>query len=188
MCARVKITYLLFALAFFAPKIFSQETRTIPDGLRRPERGEAARYPQDLVIGELGQGQAPEGAYRFARDLLQALITGNEEAPALADTDAIITESVLDEIKGVEPRIYRLGGGKTELDGSVSFLVRFVGSQESMTGELYLRQNEISDEVSGNSVTRSRWILDDLLLEERKALTELRDGYRYDFSPYERFF
>jgi hypothetical protein len=46
-----------------------------------------------------------------------------------------------------------------------------------MAGELFVRQEE-----GGN------WILDDLVLEEKKALSEIRDSYRFDFSPYERFY
>ena len=155
--------------------IFSQEgvVSTIPDVLRRPERGEAPRYPRDMVIGELGQGQAPREAYHFAQNLLGALIRGNEAAPDLA----ALTEELLEEISGLEPRTYRLGGGRIEADGTVSFLVRFVGRMESITGELFVRETESES-----------WLLDDLILEERRALTEIRDSYRFDFSPYERFF
>jgi hypothetical protein len=32
------------------------------------------------------------------------------------------------------------------------------------------------------------WVLDDLFLEEERAISEIRDGYRYNFSPYERFY
>jgi len=206
------LLYVVFlSLGVFPQRIFSQEedaeekksgSQTIPNALRRPDRGEAPRYPQDLVIGELGQGKAPDGAYRFARDFLDALAKGNRDAPAVEDSLLVLggeyMDEILDNISSLEPRTYRLGGGRTEADGSVSFLVRFLGTQESITGELFIRRQENEkDPDSGelqseeNPGTKSRellWYLDDLILEERRALTEIRDSYRYDFSPYERFF
>ena len=197
-------------LGFLSPEAYSQEentrNQTIPTALRRPERGESPRYPQDLVIGVLGQGDAPTGAYNFAQNLLSALITGSSNNPALEDTGAILTESLHEEIYSIEPRIYRLGGGRDEPDGCVSFMVRFLGPEESITGELFVRQAEIPEAsdvsedpedpddsdisvVSEDSSGGERpWVLDDLILEEKRALSEIRDSYRYDFSPYERFY
>jgi hypothetical protein len=178
----------LFFLIFLSTGVFPQEEgQSIPEALRRPDRGETPRYPQDLVIGELGRGQAPEGAYVFARNLLSALTTGNNEAQVLTDTGSVITESMLEELRSLQPRTFRLGGGRFEPDGSVSFLLRFLGPQESISGELYLRQTQ--EEAPGGTVEiQARWLLDDLLLEERRSLTEIRGSYRFDFSPYERFF
>ena len=160
------------------------EAKTIPDALRRPDRGETPRFPQDLVIGELGQGQAPDGAYHFARTLLEALTRGDKTATVVVDSSSALTEAfmdyLLDEIRSLKPRTYRLGGGRLEADGDVSFLVRFLGTEESITGELFVRQ--------GEPPAGDRWFLDDLTLEEKRALTEIKDSYRYDFSPYERFF
>jgi hypothetical protein len=160
--------------------IAAQDTYTsivpVPEAVRRPERGEAPRYPEDLVIGELGQGRAPLGAYQFAQELLSALTRGRNDAPVLQRSSSLITESVLEEIRSLSIRSYRIGGGRTERDGSVSFLVRFIGRAESITGELFVR------------FETQMWTLDDLLLEEKVPLSSLRDDYRYDFSPYERFF
>ena len=200
----VKIACFLLGMVFLFPIVFppgvsSQEAdsagegqrteapfeaRTIPEALRRPERGEAPRYPQDLVIGELGQGDAPEGAYLFALGLLKALMTGSKDDQILAKSPSILTESLLEEINSLEPRSYRLGGGRIEADGNVSFLVRFLGSGESISGELFLREAEKTD---GESET-PQWLLDDLILEEKRALVDIKDGYRYDFTPYERFY
>ena len=200
---------ILLGLWFLSPGGFSQEvqTRTIPNTLLRPERGEAPRYPKDLVIGELGQGNAPAEAYQFARELLSALITGTGNAPALEGTTSLITDDLVETIKSIEPRSYRLGGGRTEADGTVSFLIRFLGHEESITGELFLRQQyaqqyaeehtEAISELEETDVEADKeekvnnelkWFLDDLILEEKRALSEIRDSYRYDFSPYERFF
>ena len=175
----VMAAFLLLGLSFFSQMIIAQETFTsvvpIPEELRRPERGEAPRYPDDLVIGELGQGRAPIGAYQFAQELISALARGRNDAPVLQRSSSIV-ESVFEEINGINTRSYRIGGGRNEPDGSVSFLVRFIGRSESITGELFVR------------LETTTWLLDDLILEEKIPLSEIRDDYRYDFSPYERFF
>ena len=152
--------------------------QTIPDTLRRPEQGEAPRYPQDIVIGELGRGNASEGAYRFAVNILQALRAGNRNAPVLANSPSALIESLFEQIGSLRPRSYRLGSGRIETDGNISFMVRFLGPEASITGELFIRQAEES----------GIWLLDDLILEERRPLSEIRDSYHYDFSPYERFY
>jgi len=242
----VKTVCFLLGLVFLAPGIFPQdakpgangeqagaaENRTAPDLLRRPERGESPRYPQDIVIGELGQGKAPDGAYRYAKELIEALAAGSNKSPVVTAYPSILTESLLKNINGIGPRSYRLGGGRTEADGNVSFLVRFLGSEESITGELFIHQEgapaaaPVSGEaapasgeaapasgeaapVSGEAAPASgeaapvsgeaapaagkvspdsKWVLDDLVLEEKKALSEINDSYRYDFSPYERLY
>ena len=152
---------------------------TIPDALRRPQTGESPRYPQDVVIGELGRGQAPEEAYRFARGLLAALAAGNSGSPALADAPPALIESHIRDIGSLDgPRNARIGGGRVEADWNVSFLVRIVGREESVTGELFVRRTE----------NTGQWFFDDIVLEERRSLTEIRDSHRFIFSPYERFF
>jgi hypothetical protein len=132
----------------------------------------------DLVIGELGQGEAPEEAYIFARNILTAITSGRRDAPIFANAGFSFTDSIFDNIRSIRPRDSRLGGGKNEPDGCVSFLIRIIGQHESITGELFIRQAE----------TSGRWLLDDLILEGKRALSEIRDSYRYDFSPYERFY
>ena len=156
----------------------------VPDALRMPERGEAPRYPRDLVIGDLGQGEVSEGAYLYARNILTALAAGNRNAQILTNSGFSFTDSMFDNIRSIRPRDSRLGGGRNELDGCVSFLIRIIGPQESITGELFLRQADAMDE----GVTAGRWLLDDLILEGKRALADIRDSYRYDFSPYERFY
>jgi hypothetical protein len=169
---------------------FSQESagqtssHAVPNLLRRPERGEAPRYPTDLVIGELGRGDASEGAYSFARSILSALTDGRRNAPVFADSASYIAESLFEEIQSLRPRTFRLGGGRNEPDGCVSFLIRFISREESITGELFVRWMDASESGSGTG----RWILDDLVLEGRRSLVEIREIYRFNFSPYERFF
>jgi hypothetical protein len=149
-----------------------QDRGTLPGALMRPQRGEAPRYPRDAVIGELGRGTAAGEAYFFARSFMTELIGGNGEVLSSLASPAEIL-SGLEELK---PEKYRLGGGREEADGSVSFLFRFIGRERMLTGELHLRFEE------------DRWELDDLILDEIRDITEGTDGYRFDFPPYERFF
>ena len=196
---------ILLGLCFVSPGAFCQEiqTSTIPGALLRPERGEAPRYPDDLVIGELGQGEASNEAYRFARELLAALTAGAEDAPALAGIASSIARDLLETVKSIEPRGCRLGSGRNEADGSVSFLLRFIGPGESITGELFIRQGKKETkeeteemdtdmgEAKADAKTErkaEKWVLDDLILEKKRELSEIKDSYRYNFSPYERFF
>lgn len=164
------------------------DTQAVPDALRIPERGEAPRYPKDMVIGELGRAEAPEEAYLLARRILQALTAGRRDAPVFADGGSIFTGSVYEEVRSISPRSYRIGGGRTEADGSVSFVVRFIGSQESITGELFLRRAETAEADGAGSPEAGRWLPDDISLETKRPLIEIRESYRYNFSPYERFY
>jgi len=177
----IKTAGFLLALCLIAQNLLSQNVfnnQTEPDSLRRPERGEAPRYPKDLVIGELGQGEISEGAYLFARSILTAIAAGRKDAQVLTNSGFSFAESIFDNIRSIRPRDSRLGGGRYEPDGCVSFLIRIIGPQESITGELFIRQAE----------TSGGWLLDDLILEGKRTLSDIRDTYRYDFSPYERFY
>jgi hypothetical protein len=156
------------------------EAGTVPETLRIPQRGEAPRYPQDVVIGELGRGRAPEESYRYARLCLEALLSaslsGNREALSLPGADKALADRLFEELEPIAPLQFRLGGGREEDDGAVSFLVRFLGREKGKAGELFLLPKD------------ETWLLDDLLLEEEQDLAEEREAYRFDFSPYERFY
>jgi hypothetical protein len=112
---------------------------SIPEALLRPQRGEAPRYPVDTVIGPLGRGAVSEDAYLFARKVSAALIAGNRSDPSLSGMNSVLREAVVSELGGISPQAWRLGGGREEPDGAVSFLVRFLGRDQGITGELYIR-------------------------------------------------
>ena len=171
---------LLTVYIIFPIYIFSQNQTegsiTIPEALLRPVRGEAPRYPRDTVIGELGQGAAPERAWRYARNIGAFLVARNQNSSAIAGDDNYALREYFPAFESFEPRRYHLGGGRIEADGSVSFLLRFLGREQWMAGELYLR------------LVEDNWRLDDLILEEVRGFEEGKSSYSYDFSPYERFF
>jgi hypothetical protein len=149
---------------------------TIPQALKRPQRGESPRYPRDAVIGELGRGTASDEAYLFAQNLMRGILSGNRESGLLSGTDGAVLEEIFTNLDPIEARQYRLGGGREEPDGSTSFLFRFIGRELSISGELYLILEE------------EAWRLEDIITEEARSVSEEGAAYKFDFSPYERFF
>jgi hypothetical protein len=93
----------------------------------------------DTVIGSLGRGEAPEEAYLFAREVAAALAAGNLSHPSLKAMDSPSLEAFISELNKISPRAGRLGSGREEPDGAVSFLVHFLGRERGITGELYVR-------------------------------------------------
>ncbi|MDR1619014.1 MAG: hypothetical protein LBS06_08270 [Treponema sp.] len=190
---------------------------TIPEALRRPRRGEAGRYPVDTIIGPLGAGDAEEAAYRFAGDLLGALTAGNRGAPVLSTIESGALDTILEDLQAISPLSCRLGSGKEEADGAVSFLVRFIGREKGISGELYIRADEAgagageaaaevlpvtaghepaeggdgsaAAETGGRkNAVKAVWRFDDLVLEEPGDRGAPAEEGRFDFVPYERFF
>ncbi|MDR0315427.1 MAG: hypothetical protein LBH97_00840 [Treponema sp.] len=138
-------------LFFTAGIIYAQSTETeepgisrslIPEELLRPRREEDPRYPVDMVIGPLGQGEISGEAYQFAREAATALRAGNKNAASLSAMNTVLLESCLSTLDQVSPRSFRLGSGREEPDGSYSFLIRFIGREQGITGELYIRHEE----------------------------------------------
>jgi hypothetical protein len=115
---------------------------SIPEELLRPRRDEAPRYPIDTVIGALGQGQASKEAYEIAQKTAAALLAGNMATPVLSSVNKVFLEDCMTRLKDINPQSFRLGSGREEPDGSFSFLVRFTGREQGITGELFVRLEE----------------------------------------------
>ena len=185
----MKQVFLLISLLLLSlNSAFSQDRGSIPEALLRPGRSEAPRYPVDTVIGELGRGAAPTSAYTFAALVSAGLLSGRLDHPSLASLNPVYREFYLSALEIISPSSYRIGSGRQEPDGAVSFLVRFLGREMGITGELYIRFiSEVNDEgisVAGN------WIFEELLLEEARERSDEQQSpvNRNDFYPYERFF
>jgi len=189
---------LAFGLFLIIPMLAVSQEQTdrvfrgsIPEELLRPKRGEAPRYPIDIVIGELGKGTASDSAFSFATYISNAFLSGNAENSALASVNSAVRNSILSSLEEIAPLSYRLGGGREEADGAVSFLIRFIGKDQAITGELYIRyvtrQRQGTD---GEVKTSGNWIFEELLLEEAKDrdVEQKESIYRHDFYPYERFY
>jgi hypothetical protein len=127
------------------------------------------------VIGTMGQGEATERAYLFARNLLRALLSKNRDSPLLSGLGDTFLEDLFKALEPINPQKFRIGGGREEPDGSTSFLVRFIGREQWITGELYL-------------VFEEEWKCEDLILEDPQDTLQQGEEYRFDFSPYERFY
>jgi hypothetical protein len=145
-----------------------------------------------MIIGSLERGDVPAAAYAFAREALDALLTENKEAAALSGMNSADREKAFSDLGKINPRKFRLGNGREEADGAVSFLIRFIGREKGIAGELYVRAElpaaGESEENVQNQGTETRWRLDDLILEEERGLDEVTEGPSFDFPPYERFF
>jgi hypothetical protein len=147
---KIRNTVYLVLLIFIAGSAFSQnngadellQRGSIPEELLRPRRDESPRFPIDTVIGSIGQGKASAEAYGFARKVAAALLAGNINAPALSSVKKVFLEGYMDALNVVNPRFFRLGSGREEPDGAVSFLVRFAGREQGITGELFIRFEE----------------------------------------------
>jgi hypothetical protein len=151
---------------------------TVPEQIRRPNRSsETVRYPEDVVIGSLGRGDASQEAYTFARSILDALLRGSTESPVLAGIGPAWVEEILAALEPISAVKYRIGSGREETDGSTSFLFRYIGREQGIAGEFYVRKDE-----------NNKWQFDDILLEDPHDVTKRIEPYSYDFTPYERFF
>jgi len=193
-CRRARA--LFFFILFFAPFfLFAQDggRGSIPQVLARPLRGEAARLPVDTVIGEMGQGSADPAAYAFVRQFALGLLSGNAGHPALASVNPQARESYLHSMGQIGAQGFRIGSGRQEPDGSVSFLIRFIGRDDAILGEVYINNRGGGEvEVGGGAVSgaTSGWLFEELLLEppvRRGSEPERRWAAERVFL-YERFF
>jgi len=144
--AKIKKTILTAVFVLMAVYIFPQnemaQRGSIPEELLRPRKDEAPRYPIDTVIGALGRGQASQEAYEIARKTAAALLAGTMNVPVLASVNKVFLEDCMAKLQEINPQSFRLGGGREEPDGSFSFLVRFTGREQGITGELFVRLEE----------------------------------------------
>ncbi|MDR0374591.1 MAG: hypothetical protein LBH85_02590, partial [Treponema sp.] len=193
----------------------------LPASLSRPQKGEAARYPEDMIIGELGIGEAPEEAYDYVKKTLGGFFGQQQEAEGVSGD---VWQRTKSSIGVISPQKFRLGGGRKEADGNTSFIFRFIGREQWVVGEIYVRfqdaapvtrqeetaaQDDEAVEAAGTvedgnaepvapldentapvdiEYTRAGWRVDDIILDDPKYIGESGAVYRYDFSPYERFF
>jgi hypothetical protein len=111
----------------------------LPRELTRPRHGEDPRFPRDFVIGEMGRGDASEESYRIARRIVAGVVEGRA-APEDILFPPLKRSRVTETLSALGVRTWRIGGGRVENGGGVSFLVRFLGRERSVTGEIYLRR------------------------------------------------
>jgi len=189
---------LVFICVFFIISVFTahgQDRRSIPEELLRPRWGESPRYPADVVIGDLGQGRASAAAYSQANSIASALLSRQRGHPSLAGVSPDLLDSYFLTLGKTSPYTYRIGGGKEEADGAFSFLIRYIGRDYGVTGELYVRLTRQVKSEDGGTAQAGIWVFDDLMLEEVKSREdEQREAInraekrRLDYLPYERFY
>jgi len=173
--------FFVFILLIFISVLAVSQTAyrgSIPEELIRPKRGESPYYPVDLIIGELGRGSASQQAFTFARSIGNGFLSLDMTNSALSSINTVVRENHITTIEVVKPESFRIGGGRQEADGAVSFLIRYIGREQAITGELYIR------------FSYGSWVFEELLLEEpRDRESEIREVInRIDFIQYERFY
>jgi hypothetical protein len=148
---------------------------SIPPQALRPAPDASLIYARDVVIGDMGQGTAPDGSYPVAREALDALLKSQKATGLLKNVASSRLSQISSAFEEAKPTSWRIGGGKVQDDGSVSFLFRFLGPGLGVSGEIYLVQ-------SGQN-----WLVDDVMGEDPRDVRGREEAYPYDFSPYERF-
>jgi len=188
----MRLFFIICLIIFIAVPVVSQDDNekvnnnyrgSIPEELFRPSRGESPRYPIDMIIGEMGRGDASEAAFTFAGSTAANLTAGIVSFPSW--------EKYILALEVINPESYRIGGGREETDGSVSFLIRFIGRDQGISGEMYVRYVTRQVEGTGGEIrTTGNWVLEDLFLEEPMDRdTENQEAMNRSYlNLYERFF
>jgi hypothetical protein len=151
-------------------------TGIVPEALIKPTRERGAFYPVDAVIGQLGTDDLTGGAGGYARSVMQDLLKQDAASASLGNLGPDITGDAMEKLAEAAPHKWRIGGGREEADGSVSFLFRFMGREKEVSGELYLR--------SGTD----GWKTEDIIFNTPKELTIGVDTSSSGYTPYERFY
>jgi hypothetical protein len=170
------------ALCFFAAVFFLAQTEgmdgVLPESLRRPEFVVEPLYPKDLSIGDLGPGSAPLEAYNYSRRVLSDLQQSKKTSELLATIPSETVDNIIVALGKNAPRKFRVGGGKEGVDGSTSFMFRYIGREEELSGAIYLR-----GQAGG------KWQLEDIILEEPRSLEDAKQSDNpYLWLPYDRFY
>jgi hypothetical protein len=137
--------------------------------------GEAPRYPEDFAIGSLGRGGIDPQAYAAARSILGGMRSGVSLStffPGMALGERNRIKGSLDAVRA---STIRIGGGRVEQGGGISFLIRLIGPDLSLAGEIYVIYKDGS------------WIGEDVRMDE-PITNRTPDGmYRFDPISYTRF-
>jgi len=145
--------------------------------LRVPNSTEALRLPSDYEIGPLGWGDSDQAAYNVA---MTALLTAAKTGKAEKAGDAYLDEQSLKNLAalGSNPQVH-IGGPLVQVEGTLSFLVRFIGKELTCAGEIHLVSAE------GGEWTVDALILDLPVLKVQEGDT---GGLSFDPLTYKRFF
>jgi hypothetical protein len=178
-----RLLYLFLWLGLTLPAIcFAQNdgppsfSGVVPEILKRPSLETEWVYPVDAVIGQLGGGEVSDAANAYARAVLRDLMRRNAETAFLKGLGSDQLDEAMAKLGEIEPRKARLGSGRDEIDGSVSFLFRFIGRENGLSGELYIRAED------GN------WKTEDIIVGDVQKLNREGGDFTTVYTPYERFY
>ncbi len=143
-------------------------------GLSAPGASEAPRPPRDYAIGALGPGDGNPAPYREAVSVLKELASGRSIGDRLTGNGSVGLSDILARLSSLGGAVaVRVGSPLPEGAGAVSFLVRLIGREASLSGEIRM--------VSGAD---GRWLVDFLALDSDDS-----DAGAPGFDPltYKRF-
>lgn len=177
-----KKSFFVFALFFFAAFFLSAQAESqggiVPESIRRPDFNVDPVYPRDVSIGALGRGSAQPEAYNYSRRVLTDLWQAKKTSELLTTIPSKIVDNIVITIEKTAPGKFRVGGGKEGVDGSVSFVFRFIGREEELSGAIYLREQK-----------DGTWKLEDIIFDEPRGLEEAKQNDNpYLWLPYDRFY
>ena len=102
---------------------------------------------------------------------------GKADSPLLAPLSKRDRDELFSRAASVAPRKVRVGGGREEAETSTSFLFRFIGREQELSGELFLS-------VTGDG----EWRLEDILPETPRDIGEATErDHPYSYTPYAPF-
>jgi hypothetical protein len=155
----------------------------VPENVRRPIYFENPVYPRDLSIGDLGTGEASHNAYGYVRRVLLAVQRSDKSSALLSSLPSNSVDNIIAELEKISPRKFRIGGGQIGVEGSHSFLFRFIGRESEITGSIYVREAE--NPAGGGGA----WALEDIMLEAPRSIEEARTSDNtYLWLPYDRMY
>jgi hypothetical protein len=143
-------------------------------GLSAPGVAEALRPPRDYVIGALGPEDGNPAPYREAVSALNELVSGRTIDVRLTGNGSVGLAVILARLSSLGGAVaVRVGSPLPEGAGSMSFLVRLVGKDASLSGEIRMV-----------SAADGRWLVDFLALDSDDS-----DAGAPGFDPltYKRF-
>jgi hypothetical protein len=111
-------------------------------------------FPEDFIIGELGQGEIPLEVYNVAKDFCKQLLHSTYNSQLFSFLPLSEQNKVITLLRTCNVNQFRIGSGQSEADDRYSLLIRLLGPSDSVSGVIYIRYVNTS------------WVIDDISFEK----------------------
>lgn len=139
-----------------------------------PTGSESPRLPRDYLIGQLGAEDGKAAPYREAAAILEELASGKTAGRRFTKNGEAGLSEIVERLSSLgSAASVRIGSPVPEGDGGVSYLIRFVGKDASLSGELRLEPSE-----------NGSWLVDFIALDFDEAAV---GASGFDPLSYKRF-